>query len=327
VDGPGRPRHLRIIDAGAGPVRRLGAASSSLVYADRFDDRDLAWLRDHALQGVDRAGQLVVSARHLAIVVQRPGAAGRAGRGRALANVRAAAVQAGAPGVAAVRGPVTVRLGQHLVDHPGRRWSPTGLAAFDGDTTVATASRFLAELRRLGLVSLDRHGRHAEHTVVDPPLLLDWIADRVPRRAPRRHLGYLRARDVEQLVAALAVAIERAGVAAVITGAAAALVEGALTTSALPVVSVRVDTVMAGDLPSAAAALGLAPGQRGANVALIDDVGRVGTLHGRSVEGVPLASRARVWLDLRAERRGEALADLYRGEFLLPRATSAATGP
>lgn len=309
VSGTGRPAKLDVVDVGAARVAVLPAAPRRLVLADRFDQADLELLRTHKWCGIDRSGQVFVAARDLSVTVERADGRVAADEQPSLARLKGRAAEKDAAGV---RGAVTARLTQLLLEKPGRSWRPSDLAAEDGHATIATASRLLAELRRLGLCTMkqDRQSRH--YSVVDAGLLLRWLAERTPPLDRRALLdGYLRVESADKLLDRV---VDWLPQGAVLTGSAAAYVETRSVTTGLPVVTVRVDPTYG--LERAAAGLRLQTVGRGGNVRLISDRGYVGTNSPREVRRIPLAGVVRTWLDLRQEPRGEDAAALYYDKVL-----------
>lgn len=309
VSGAGRPAKLDVVDIGSARVAVLPPAPRRLVLADRFDSADLDHLRSHQWCGIDRSGQVFVAARDLSITVERAHNRSAGSEEPSVARLKGRAAEKDAAGV---RGAVTARLTQLLLEEPRRSWRPSDLAAEDGRATIATASRLLAELRRLGLCTMrqDRQSRH--YLVLDAELLLRWLAERTPPPDRRAWLdGYVRVESVDKLLDHV---IDRLPPGAVLTGSAAAYVETRSVTTGLPVVTVRVDPTYG--LERAAAGLRLQTVGRGGNVRLISDRGYLGTSRSREVRRIPLAGVVRTWLDVRQEPRGEDAAALYYDKVL-----------
>lgn len=308
VSPPGRPLSLRTVDVGAHAVDDTVTGSQLLVYADRFDRNDIAALRNRGWSGIDRAGQLVVSTKDMALVVERPNTAARSADDDSIALLRGRSITGATLGI---KGTATARLTQLLLENPGRTWRATALAMADGRATVATASRLLDDLRRLGLCTITSEQQRSRwHRVVNPQLLLQWLADRTPPTDRRLVLqGYVRARDPETLVRLLARRIRSSSTEAVFTGAAATLIDSTSVFTSVPLMSVRVAPHYS--LTDAADELGIDPERRGANIRLVSDRGWLATNHPRQVDDVPLAGVVRTWLDLRQERRGRDAAALY----------------
>jgi hypothetical protein len=94
------------------------------------------------------------------------------------------------------------------------------------------------------------------------------------------------------------------------TGAAAARIWGAGATTTIPLTLIRVhpDT----PLSEAATKLNAEPAEQGANIRLVRDYGELG-IHARTWNGpAAIAQKARVWLDMLGETRGEDAAALFR---------------
>ena len=316
VAGEGRPRRLLEVDVRS---RHVGALKDDgrrrVVYADRFDARDLDALREREWCGIDRCGQVVIASPRLAVVVARPrGPVMSDGDGLSVAAVRGVAAD---DQVAGVRGATTARLTQLILEAPGRISTPTGLAEADGLAAAATSSRLLADLARLGLVSSIQRSRTHGYRLVQPTLLARWLAERTRRPHPDNTLPcYARGRDADALVDLLAAKVRSAPYSAVLTGPAAAAVEGASVTTSLVTAPVRVEPDHS--LAAVVSDFGLTRVSSGANVLLIKDVGRVGTLHHRLVDGVPIAGVVRTWLDLRSEPRGADAGELYFDHIVGP---------
>lgn len=78
----------------------------------------------------------------------------------------------------------------------------------------------------------------------------------------------------------------------------------------MPLTAVRISPGV--DLLDAVLAIGAEATDRGANVRLIRDIGALGSLLTNEVNGVCLAPKVRIYLDLKADRRGEDLAEQFR---------------
>jgi hypothetical protein len=98
-----------------------------------------------------------------------------------------------------------------------------------------------------------------------------------------------------------------------ITGAAAATIHGVGPTS-IPLSDVRVDPKVS--LQNVAMLIGAELTERGPNLGLIRDVGRVGCLNPEARDGLLIAPRPRVYVDLLAEKRGEDLGMNFREAVL-----------
>jgi hypothetical protein len=319
--GRGRPRNLTEIDINAHRVSALRDLDRSLlVYADRFRPEDVDALRRADACGIDRTGQLVLGGRELSVVVARAATTPERAAETTAATLRGIDALEDTAGI---RGLATGRLTQLLLETPGRTWRPGDLSGADGLAAPATASRLLAELARLGLVTSLGRGRSHDYRVTQPTLLADWLAERTRPPHPDVTLScYARVRDIEALIDYLARRIHRVGYAAALSGGAAAHVEGVTVTSSLQRAMVRVDP---GQLPGDVFEdFGVTPVSRGANVRFVKDVGHVGTLHPRIVNGIALSGVVRTWLDLRSEPRGHDAAELYWTERVAAEIGSAA---
>jgi hypothetical protein len=169
----------------------------------------------------------------------------------------------------------------------------------------------MVRLEREGLLDARGRARSLRRTIADPGALLDWLAT-VPsaRRIRERLPAYLYAADSADLITAIALRGSDAGLPYALTGTAAARVLGFTATTALSVTAIRV----APDVPllQACAALRAEPAERGANIALISDLGRLG-VHARQNCGTPVVGPpVRVWLDMLGEPRGEDAAAMFR---------------
>ncbi len=203
-----------------------------------------------------------------------------------------------------------VRVVQVLLADARRPWSVADLAR-EALCSTGEAHRVMTRLEREGFLEAHGRARSLRRAVADPGALLDWLAT-VPsaRRIRERLHVYLYAADPADLITAIALRGAEADLAYALTGAAAAHVLGVTATTALSVAAVRV----APDVPllQACAALDAEPADRGANIALISDLGRLG-VHARQNCGPPVvAPPVRVWLDMLGEARGEDAAAMFR---------------
>ena len=203
-----------------------------------------------------------------------------------------------------------VRVVQVLLGDARRHWSVADLAR-EASCSAGEAHRVMTRLEREGLVEAHGRARSLRRAVADPGALLDWLAS-VPsaRRIRERLHAYLYAADPADLITAIALRGSAADLTYALTGAAAAAVLGVTATTALSVAAVRV----APDVPllQACAVLDAEPADRGANIALISDLGRLG-VHARQNCGPPVvAPPVRVWLDMLGEPRGEDAASMFR---------------
>jgi hypothetical protein len=203
-----------------------------------------------------------------------------------------------------------VRVVQVLLADTRRLWSVADLAR-ESACSTGEAHRVMTRLESDGFLEPHGRARSLRRVVADPGALLDWLAT-VPsaRRIRERLHVYLYASDPADLITAIALRGAEADLAYALTGTAAARVLGVTATTAMSVVAVRV----APDVPllQACAALDAEPADRGANIALISDLGQLG-VHARQKCGPPVvAPPVRVWLDMLGEPRGEDAAAMFR---------------
>lgn len=198
--------------------------------------------------------------------------------------------------------PESLRLAQLLADHPHEAWSERMLAQRGGSTNV-TAHRLLARLEDAGLVARRGSGRSTTRHVSDARGLRRWLAKHGrPGQVQRlrcfvRDLGAIpEFADGHLLALTGSVAAERIGVQV-------------LSGTRDPIY--RVDA-HAEDLEEIPATLGGFRTERGANLTLIADPGRLAhTDARRTADGTLVAPPSRVMLDLFLEPRGEAAVELF----------------
>jgi hypothetical protein len=169
----------------------------------------------------------------------------------------------------------------------------------------------MTRLEREGFLAAHGRARTLRRTIADAGGLLDWLAT-VPsaRRIRERLHAYLYAATPADLITAIALRSSETDLPYAFTGAAAAHLLGVTATTAVSVTAIRV----APDVPllEACAALNADPADRGANIALISDLGRLG-VHARQNCGPSVvALPVRVWLDMLSEPRGEDAAAMFR---------------
>jgi hypothetical protein len=195
----------------------------------------------------------------------------------------------------------SVRLAQLLADHPTESWTERGLAE-RGQTTQATAHRFLARLEGAGLIEREGRGPRTTRWVRDAQAMRRWLAlEARPRRVASLPC-YVR--DPSAL-------LQLPGRAFALTGAAAASEIGfpVLTREADPLVRVNVTAEELEDVPEA---LGGFRTETGANLILIADPDRLGFVDSYFVDRPRrIAPPSRIMLDLFLEARGEAAAEVF----------------
>lgn len=174
----------------------------------------------------------------------------------------------------------------------------------------AQAHATLVLLEREGWVRSEGRGPNRRRLLGDRGGLLDWLAQQaVALRRDRSLDCTFYARRPEELFRTASMKLREAGVAHGLTGAAAASIYGTGPT-AVPLAAIRVDPSVT--LEHAAEVIGAEPTQRGQNLRLIRDTGGTGSKLTDEREGVHLAPKVRIYLDLKADRRGEDLAEQFR---------------
>ncbi|MBN9681907.1 MULTISPECIES: hypothetical protein [unclassified Corallococcus] len=186
--------------------------------------------------------------------------------------------------------------------------------AEQASVSLGQAHKLLTWLEQLELVRAEGRGPAKRRTVRDRTGLLDWLERQAPatRRERSLHVA-LYARRPEELWQQTRTRLGKAGIAHALTGSAAVSMFGVGPTS-VPVSRIRISPEV--PLDQAAKHLDAEVTERGANLMLIHDTGRVGTWASTSRDGVLLAPPVRIYLDVRTERRGEDLARHFREEVL-----------
>lgn len=209
-------------------------------------------------------------------------------------------------------GPSGVRAVQVLLDSS----DPQPLATISERAALSLAQTYavLRLLEKAGMVRSTGTGPARRRSVIDRGALLEWIAGQAPARRKEPQLDVsLYARRPEELWKLIADKLGAAKVDYAITGAAATALHRAGPT-VVPLTTVRIspDT----SLDRAATLLGAERTDRGANVRLLKDTGRVGTVGAEQTAGVCVAPQVRVYLDALDERRGEDIAHHFREVIL-----------
>ncbi len=207
-----------------------------------------------------------------------------------------------------------VRVVQELLREPNRPWSVPDLAEAAA-CSIGEAHRVLVRLEKEGFLTPHGRARNLRRTVSDPGGLLDWISDAPSsRRIRERCMAFVYSTDPADLVTTVLAHGHAAGLEYVFTGVAAARVLNVAATTSIPVAMVRVDP----DVPvdEACSMLEAEPVDRGANLMVVRDIGRLG-VHRRDFYGpAPLASPVRIWLDMLGEQRGQDAAMIFRETFI-----------
>lgn len=209
-------------------------------------------------------------------------------------------------------GPSGVRAVQVLLESS----EPQTLAKISADAALSLAQTHavLRLLEKAEMVRSTGTGPARRRSIIDRGALLEWIAGQAParRREPRLDVS-LYARRPDDLWKQIAGKLGAADVSYAITGAAAAALHRAGPT-AVTLTAVRISPDVS--LDQVAAILSAERTDRGANVRLLRDTGRVGTIGAEDMAGVRVAPRVRVYLDALDERRGDDIAQHYREVIL-----------
>ncbi len=215
--------------------------------------------------------------------------------------------QAPAPGGIGVVG---VRAIQMLLGEPDRDWSIADLAEVAACST-GEAHKVLRRLEDEGFVAAQGRARGLRRRVIKPGDLLDWLA-LIPtaRRIRERLHVFIYSSDPAGLATAISKYAFDAKLAYAFTGAAAARIWGASTTTSIPVTMLRIHPEV--PLVDASKMLHAEAVDSGSNVMLVRDFGEL-AVHGRTQNGpAAIAMPVRVWLDMLGEPRGEDAAALFR---------------
>lgn len=185
--------------------------------------------------------------------------------------------------------------------------------------SVSTASRAVAQLAEYGLAERVKTWREVRVGVPDVAGLADLLADRTRWPGPEVVSGYAWGRTIWDVAATISRSAAGAGVAAAVTGRAAAGFLGVFATSSPGEVKCWVN-VNGQSLAEIAGLIGLEPSSPGsANVRLSADPWRIG-VHRRG-DGqfdswtAVVAHPLRVWCDLHAEERGRDFASQLWGKI------------
>jgi hypothetical protein len=207
-------------------------------------------------------------------------------------------------------GVVGVRAVQTLLTNPSHHWSVPDLSKASA-SSIGQAHRVFRILEQNGLVTVVGNGRKMRRHVDNPGDVLDWLSTVPAARRIREVLDvFMYSKDQSSLTTHVCKYAFDAQLVYAFTGSAAARIWGAGATTAIPVTMIRIspDT----GLEIAAQKLHAEPVDRGANIRLVRDFGKLGT-YGRVWNGpAAIAQKARVWLDMLGETRGEDAAALFR---------------
>ncbi len=180
--------------------------------------------------------------------------------------------------------------------------------------SAGQAHRVLMLLEREGLVRASGRGPARRRAILSRTALLDWLVAQPSSRRRDQRLGiFVYARTPQELWGRTTDVLDKAGIAHAWTGSAGAALHGVGATS-VPISALRVDPDVR--LERVADALGAKTTDRGANVELVHDTGRVGTWLSSLREGSRLADPVRIFLDSTRERRGQDVAAQFREVIL-----------
>lgn len=214
-------------------------------------------------------------------------------------------------GRARALGVVGIRGAQVMLERHERAWGVTDLAR-EASISVGQSQNVMQVLEASDLVIAEGRGPRKRRRIREPGRYLDWLSAQEPGRRPRSELTCaLYARTPEALWDTLASRFRDIPYA--ISGAAGASILGvSATTLTRTVIRLRAGTPLRVAASIAQAELT----DRGANLVLWPDVGNLGT-HGSEVHaGRVVAPRARIYIDLLSEMRGEDLAGDFRDRVL-----------
>ncbi len=206
-----------------------------------------------------------------------------------------------------------VRAVQVILGEPTRAWAVTDLARM-AEVSAGQAHKVLSVLEGEGLMAAEGSGPKKRRSAGRPGELLDWLAkQRSSRRRDKKLEVALYARTPGELWKNASVALGRARIPHAFTGfAAAALHEAGPSAVQRSVLRIGPDAA----LEEVAQVLGAEVTSRGANLVLMKDTGRVGTLGATARGGVQLAPAVRIYLDCFAEKRGDEVAQGFREAVL-----------
>jgi hypothetical protein len=196
--------------------------------------------------------------------------------------------------------PATMRAAQLLADHPNIAWSGPRLAE-RADVAQPTASRLLRQLLDAGLLTRSGAGRSSVTIVADVVALRRWLAG-IEQGRQTTLACYVR--NPEAIPASID------GHRLVRSGAHGAGLLGVPVISGAPRTMLRVHTTSE-ELEQIPGGLHGVRGSRAANVLLVADPERLGSLDARRIGDVWVAPPSRLCLDMKLEPRGYAAAGVF----------------
>lgn len=176
--------------------------------------------------------------------------------------------------------------------------------------SLGQAHKLLEQLEQLGLVRAFGKGPAKRRVVRERTELLDWLEQQpsATRWEPSLDVA-LYARRPEELWSRMSAKLTQVGIPHALTGAAATSLYGVGPTN-VPISLVRISPEIR--LERAAQELGAEITDRGANLALLHDTGKVGCWRAETKNGIQVAPAIRIYLDARSERRGDDIARQFR---------------
>jgi hypothetical protein len=202
---------------------------------------------------------------------------------------------------------------QALLLDPERHWTVKDLA---GRTAVSTglSHRVLTRLEREGIVTAQGAGPHRTRQVQNPTALLDLWAEEARDRRVQRLRAFRLGRDPNGLADAASNALTQAGIDHAMTGPVVAQRLAPFIT-AVPVADIWVTQQV--QLTTAASAAGAEPVEAGHNLIFAQADGDIPLAFRTERDGLPVANRFRLYLDLlRNPRRGREQAARLREEVI-----------
>ncbi|MBZ4374527.1 hypothetical protein [Corallococcus sp. AS-1-6] len=186
--------------------------------------------------------------------------------------------------------------------------------AEQASVSVGQAHKVLTHLEELGLLRTTGRGPSKRRIILSRTELLDWLQQQASatRREPSLQVAVY-ARRPEELWLQSSAKLSRDGIPHALTGSAAASVFGVGPTN---VAQSRIRISPDVPLAHAAKQLDAEITERGANLTLLRDTGKVGSWAPTNKEGISIAPMARIYLDARSERRGEDIAQQFREVIL-----------
>ncbi len=202
-----------------------------------------------------------------------------------------------------------VRLVQSLLGERSRPWSIKDVAQSAGVSRPhALGVMRLLEQRDL-LYAVGSGPRKRRH-VRDASALLDWVAAQRPGQRPSKRAAVsLYGRTEREVIGRIDAALAPVNSPYAVTGSAGAALYGAPVTSSQGPTIIRIDPTL--PLDQAVDLIGGEETDRGANVVLWSDRGRLGTHGSERRDGLRVAPQVRIFIDLHAQMRGEDMATAF----------------